>query len=471
MTIPDPSQLTADNGHQPLSEKFFLPYQVRWMRDKSPLRIIEKSRQVGMSYVDAYDSVRKASRKLRPAHVYVASSDLGTVRFYLEDCKFWAETLQIGAEDLGEQVIAETEKERITALVLRFASGFCIHGLSSNPNALVGKRGHIKLDEFAVHDHQDLVLRYAMPCTVWGYQLSILSTHRGRECLFNQIINDIKYRGNPMGWSHHRVDIHDAVAQGIVEKINRKSGLDYTRDEFLKAMRAKCFDEESWQQEFCCIPADESTAFITYQMLNACEAPGCMQSLAYLSGENTEPGNVNPEQRCFYVGVDVARKHHLCVIDVGEKVGDLVWDRLRIELQDKTFAEIEQELYPILELPQVKRCCIDATGLGMQLAERARARFGWKVVPITFNPTIKETMANNLRIAFEQRLLRIDPDPRLRSDLRGIKKEVRGDRTRFVAEVESGPDANGHCDRFWAKALRQHAALTPKARCGAVVID
>ena len=466
------THLTTGHG-QRSSEKYFLPYQIRWLRDKSPLKIIEKSRQIGMSYVDAYDSVRKASRKLRPAHVYVASSDLATVRLYLDDCKFWAETLQIGAEDLGEQLIADTEKGKITALVIRFATGCCIHALSSRPNALVGKRGHIKLDEFAVHEHQDLVLRYAMPCTTWGYQLSILSTHRGRECLFNQVINDIKHRGNPMGWSHHRVDIHEAIAQGLVEKINKKSGLNYSREQFLKTMRAKCCDEESWIQEFCCIPADESTAFITYEMLNACEAPGCLKPFSYLSDPDPDP-DLNPDptdpsihsSRLFFVGVDVARKHHLCVIDVGEKIGDVVSDRLRIELQDKTFAEIEDELYRILELPQVKRCCIDATGLGMQLAERAKERFGWKVEGVTFRPHTKEELANNLRIAFEQHLLRIDPDPKLRADLRAIKKEVYGDHTRFIGEVE-----DGHCDRFWAKALRQQAAITRKPSCGAVVID
>src|SRR6478672_4630022 len=83
----------------------------------------------------------------------------------------------------------------------------------------------------------------------------------------------------------------------------------------------------------------------------------------------------------FYVGVDVARKHDLTVIDVGERIGDTLWDRMRIELHDKKFSEIEEELFRILRLSSVRRCCIDATGIGMQLAERARDRFGWKVEP------------------------------------------------------------------------------------------
>src|SRR5439155_12684465 len=64
----------------------------------------------------------------------------------------------------------------------------------------------------------------------------------------------------------------------------------------------------------------------------------------------------------LYLGIDVARKNNLCVLDVGEKLGDVTWDRIRIELQNKPFAEIKFELYRLLRLPQLKRCCIDATG-------------------------------------------------------------------------------------------------------------
>ena len=456
------------------ASKYFLPYQVRWLKDNTPLKIMEKSRQIGMTYVDAYDSVIKASSR-KAADVYVSSRDLVTTRLYLEQCIFWARFLKVAAENLGEQIVHD--EKHLTAYVLRFASGCRIYSLSSHPDALVGKHGHIKLDEFAVHQNQRDLYRYAMPCTTWGYQLSILSTHRGRDSVFNQIISEIAQKGNAMGWSHHRVTIHDAVAQGLVEKINEKAGRSFSREEFVANLRAKCIDEEQWQQEYCCASADESSAFITYDMLAACEAGGCMKGRAYVEGADGETpsgatGTVAlPRARSFYIGVDVARKDHLCVIDVGEKIGDVVWDRLRIELQNKTFSEIEEELWPLLELPQVKRCCIDATGLGMQLAERAKARFGWKVEPITFTQSIKEELAFTLRCAFEDRTVRIDPDPALRADLRAIKKEVTSaGNIRFVAESEGDAETNGHCDRFWAKALRHHAAKR-KIRFGAVVVD
>src|SRR5438876_707863 len=116
-----------------------------------------------------------------------------------------------------------------------------------------------------------------------------------------------------------------------------------------------------------------------------------------------ERGGHNPQ---LFLGVDVARKHDLCVIDVGEKIGDVVWDRARIELQGASFSEVEAELYRLLKLRELKRACIDATGLGAQLAERARQKFGWKVEPITFTAPLKEELAFGLRGDFEDKRIR-----------------------------------------------------------------
>ena len=459
---------------------FFLPYQHAWINDHSRLKIIEKSRQVGITYADAFDSVLKASNKDRPADVWVSSRDEDTARLYLQHCKRWAEALDIGAHQLGQVII--NHKKDLTAEVLRFNTGCSIYSLSSSPDALASRTGHIKLDEFALHKDGRELFRVAKGCTLWGFQLAIISTHRGSDTAFNELLRKIKEQGNPMGFSHHCVSIHDAVAQGLVDRINFVSGNRETRDEFLLRLEAECIDQEQWLQEYCCQPIDDSTAFITYEMLHACESPNTLKPFSYLSDSSSSssssssstPSTINdqPSTKSLYVGVDLARKQHLTVIDVGEKIGDVTWDRLRLELHNKTFSEIEAALYEILELPAVKRCCIDATGLGMQLAERAKERFGYKVEPVTFTPAVKEELAFALRTAFEDRLLRIDPDPKLRADLRGIKKHVTiAGNIRFLGEPDDGPHASGHCDRFWAKALRHHAATQKKkGGVGAAVV-
>ena len=473
-----------------------MPYQIDWIRDPSHLRICEKSRQIGLSYADSYDSVRKAAVK-RGRTVWVMSRDEAQAKQYIRYCKHWANVLKYAAHDWGEVIFHARDGRPIKVQVLSFATRASIYALSSNPDAIVGKSGHVKLDEFALHKDQRTLYAVAKPVIQWGGTLSIISTHRGISSLFYELLTDAKQRSNPIGWSVHTISIQTAVEQGLVERINEKTGGAESRAAWMARQRAECVDEEQWLQEYCCVPADESTAFISYEMMEACEDPNLRlldaeefeRSLAgneafHSHGKDPFPGHGKdafhsvPDQAAepngdavervltsshsspvtrhssLYLGVDLARKHDLCVFDLGEKIGDVVWDRLRIELADKPFSEIKSELYRLLRLPQLKRCCIDATGMGMQLAEEARADFGWKLEPITFTASIKEELAFGLRRDLEERKLRLVADDRLRADLRGIKKQVSlSGNIRFLGEAQ-----DSHCDRFWAKALRQHAA-------------
>jgi len=294
----------------------------------------------------------------------------------------------------------------------------------------------------------------AKPVTQWGGTLSIISTHRGAHTVFNQVLREIREQGNPMGWSLHEIPIQKAIDQGLVERINLKTGRNETREAWLARQRAECIDEEQWLQEYCCVPADESRAFLPGDRIDACSEPDCLKSFDYLTRCS------NP----LYLGVDVARKKDLCVLDLGERVGDVIWDRLRLELRDKPFSSIKSELYRLLRLPKLKRCCIDATGLGMQLAEEARADFGWKVEPIVFTAAVKEELAFTLRSDLEDGKCRLADEDVLRADLLALRKEVSlGGNIRFAGE-----SADSHCDRAWAKALRQHAARNV-VQAGAIV--
>src|SRR6266571_2090013 len=253
--------------------KYFLPYQIAWIRDKAHLRICEKSRQVGLSYADSYDSVRKAGVK-GGRNVWVMSRDEMQAKQYICYCKKWAKVLNYAAHDWDEQMIVGRNGKPIQVQLLSFATGASICALSSNPDAIVGKSGHVKLDEFALHRNQRTLYAVAKPVIQWGGTLSIISTHRGIGTVFNQILRDIKERRNPMGWSLHEIPIEAAVAQGLVQKINAATGAHDTPEEWMARQHAECIDEEQWKQEYCCVPADESAAFITHQMITTSEDAG-----------------------------------------------------------------------------------------------------------------------------------------------------------------------------------------------------
>jgi phage FluMu gp28-like protein len=84
---------------------------------------------------------------------------------------------------------------------------------------------------------------------------------------------------------------------------------------------------------------------------------------------------------------------------------------------------------------------------------------------VTFTAPVKEQLAYQLRADFQDQRLRIARDDDLRADLLAVQKEVTDSgNIRFVGESE-----DGHCDRFWAKALRQQAAQYRSDCVGALV--
>ena len=171
-------------------DKYFYQSQIDWIKDDSPLKIAVKSRQIGFSFANAFRLVLQVSARDARLDAYISTRDLLQARLQLEDCANWAEILHLGAKSLGEVVF--DRETNASAYVLQFANGRRIYSLSSNPNALAGKRGHVVLDEFALHSDQRLLYRIAKPVTMWGGQLSIISTHRGATTFFNQIILRIK---------------------------------------------------------------------------------------------------------------------------------------------------------------------------------------------------------------------------------------------------------------------------------------
>ncbi len=474
------------------TEHFFLPYQRAWIKDPSRLKLCQKGRQIGLSLADSYDSVCKAALT-RGRDVWVMSRDEAQAKQYIRYCRHWAKVLNLAAVDHHDRVLRSPGTKSLKAQELEFANGAHIYALSSNPDAIAGKTGHVKLDEFALHREQRTLYAVAKPVIQWGGTLAIISTHRGADSVFNQIITDIAEHGNPMGWNMHKIPIQRAVEEGLVERINGAAGGTWTekcenfklqtpnelgesadygplseanpdrdtpqsalRASWLTQQRSECIDEEQWLQEDCCVPADESAAFISYEMLDACADPAIqLMSVPELMGYAAHCAQGASAGKCaLYLGVDVARKTDLCVFDIGEKIGDVVWDRARLELSGRTFSEIEAELHRLLHLSAIKRACIDATGLGMQLAEQAKEKFGWKVEPVTFTAPVKEELAFELRADLQDRKVRIASDDKLFADLHAIKKQVTSSgNIRFGGET-----GDSHCDRFWAKALRQHAA-------------
>ena len=434
------------------TKKLLLPYQQAWDADGSRLKLMQKSRQIGISWGTALAIVKRTAAKDALNDQWVSSRDDIQARLFLEDCKLFASLFDKLAVDMG-MVFLEDEA-KTSAYVLRFANGKRIHSMSSNPDAQAGKRGGRVLDEFALHPDPRKLYSIAYPGITWGGQLEIISTHRGSANFFNELVEEVVHRGNPKGFSLHTVTLQDALDQGFLYKLQQKLPQNDERQSMDEAayfdfIRAGCASEEQFLQEYMCVPADDEGAFLSYDLIAGCE---------YRASEDWEltAANASPSGHELYLGMDVGRNHDLTVLWLLERVSGVRFSRRVVVMQNKTFAEQEAVLYALLALPGLRRACLDASGLGMQLAERAQERFGrYRVEGIKFTGPVKEELAYPLRAAFEDKSVRIPKNDAIRADLRSIRKTTTAaGNIRF--EADRGP--GGHADRFWALALALHAA-------------
>jgi len=420
-------------------DDYFLPYQKRWLDDKSKIKVWEKSRRIGATYVQSYEDVIDCVEK-NITDVWFSSADESAAREYIGYCEKWIKILKVAAKYRGNIIIDKDED--IKAFVIEFANGTKIHALSSNPKAFRSKGGKVVLDEFAHHNNPNELWAAAKPCITWNYPLRILSTHNGQNCRFYKFIDDIK-KGQRK-WSLHSTPIQLAVEEGIVDKIFGRITAKNEKQEWLEEQRVNCFDEFTWRQEYCCEAIDETTAFLPYELISKCELENLYKELDGLTGN-------------LYVGMDIGRKKDLTVIWVLEKLGKVNYTRMVKVLENTEFRIQQDVLNHILKHKNLRRCCIDSTGIGMQLAETAQQKFSqYRVEAVTFTNKVKEELAYGLRTHFEDRTVYIPSEHEIREDLHSVRRTTTAaGNIRFDVEKS---DASGHADRFWALALALHSS-------------
>lgn len=430
-------------------DDYFLPYQRRWILDDSPMKLYPKSRRVGITYATSFRVNDKCLRRPNFTQWVTSRDELTAQEFVTDYIAKWAAASNVVCRGLlGDDVEVIDPTTGIRAFRVTYGNGSRIMSLSSTPEAFAGKGGDVLIDEGDLHKDSGRVIDMALPCTTWGGQLEMVSALKpdgGPDTPFCRMVEDAEHGGNPMGWSLHRTSIDDAINEGFVEKLNQKLGTCYTRTEWRAMMRGKCRNEEAWQTQYLIMPSTDGQAFLSYDLIGGCEV--------------NLPALRTPGTGYCYGGYDVGRKKDLGVYFELEQVGDVLW-QMQYKVFEKTPFRAQQDFLALRlrKNPRLVRMCIDASGLGMMLAEYLADEFGsYRVEGVTLSSQAKEVLAMQLRAAFEDVQLRIAADPAIREDLHKIKKTVTlNNNIRFEAER----DDNGHSDRFWALALARHAAKT-----------
>lgn len=426
-----------------------LPYQTAVVASEARFTWNCWSRQTGKSFTFAMRRLLHGLSRRR--NQIILSAGERQSREVMEKIRMHCFGMRIWCEFTG-RFLAEDPK--IRRLEARLPGNVRIIALPANPLTARGFTGDVFLDEFAMHRDDEAIWAALFPTLLRGEgELDVASTPRGRKNVFYRLKNNERF-------AQSTVTLEDAVRQGL--------------DVDAAAMRSAIGDEQTWRQEFCCQFEDESTSFITYDLIRRCQD-------VRLAGELDWDDLSRPNME-VYVGVDVGRKRDVTAIWLWHKqvapvalqdkqravpgsAGEVELSTVGVlVLQDAPFAEQELQIGRILEHRSVRRCCIDSTGMGLHLAEGLVERFGdHRVEPVVFTTGLKSQLAGGLRVLAERGRLRIPVDEAITNDWHSIERTVTaGGHLRFDADRSSG----GHADRFWAAALGIHAAEAPATGVG-----
>ncbi len=456
---------------------------------------IEKSRRIGETWALAAYAVLRAARAKGQGGMdamYISYSQEMT-REFIDACAMWARAFALVAADTDEFLFddvdpaAPGETRQIQAFRIRFSSGHEVLALSSAPRTLRGKQGLVIIDEAAFVDNLKELLKAAMAFLMWGGQVVVCSTHNGADNEFNVQVQDIL--GGRSKFSHLRIDFDDALKDGLYQRICLVTGQDWTpageaqwRQEIID------FYGDGADEELFCVPSQGSGAFLTAPLIEARmtlsqeEAPIVRLALPpdFLHRPKVEREHLLAphldavkralekldERDMHAFGYDPARKADPAVMQL-LAIGKTLKRRsaLTVEMRNVPFDEQKRIARLILtHAPRLIGAAVDATGMGMNIAEDLGREFGLRenedmtglVWPVRLSANWYNENFPPLRTAFEDAAIALARDAEHLSDLR-LVKIIRG-MPAIPAEREGETGKKRHGDFAVALVLAYFAS-------------
>lgn len=469
----------------------FLPYQQRWILDRSPVKVAEKSRRVGITWCTAYEACEVCSVKNGSNFWYQTYAE-DDAKEFIEDVAKFARALdlvvhkqeEIIDEDEARDYFLLPEGERsIKITSVRFSTGFRCTSLPHLPRKLRGKGGVYCLDEAAFHDNLKDALKAAHAFRMWGGRVMIISTHNGVENEFAKLCEDI--RMGKLDYKLHRVTLLDAVEQGLYKRICQVRGVEWTergQEDFIQEL----LSTEGAEEEFLCIPARSGGMYFPPSLTEACmhDAPvfrHTAQDSFLLQPESERRdamkawliSNVDPlleklpKSKPHYLGVDFGRNSDMTVITPGTVEQDLsLRAPFSIELRNMPFDQQRQVVWHVIDkMPRFTFAAFDATGNGAWLAEVCLQRYGEaQIEMVKLSEAWYAQWLPPLKARFEEKLIALPRDLDIRQDfamvevINGVPKLPKHKVTSLVNRGEKR-----HGDTAISVALLNYSAATHAA--------
>jgi phage FluMu gp28-like protein len=420
----------------------FLPYQKRWLADDSKIALWIKSRRIGATYVEA---LRAVLRRLEYSYDYnFVSANLKTSSEFIAYVKMWCEVINTSMQS---EVIDLSDA---TTEVVRFANGSKIIALSSNSTALRGRSGDVTLDEISFHDRPEELYKASQPVTLWGGTLRLISSVSTPDSFFSTTAARIDAK--ELDWSLHKTTILDAVAEGLALKVpgDHRQEKDPGKA-FIDNLKAEVGNDSAWSQEYLCEPASHS-------MLITSEAYDAI-ALEELKTSLDEDGRYGD----LFVGIDIGRVKDLSVVWVLERgidkdapthLRDVFRTVAVVSVKGMAFEAQAQLFGTFITNKNVVKCCVDKSGLGMQMAEQLWGEYGSIVDGVSISAPVKQDLVERTIKFISQERVSLPVDEKIKSDIICMRRVV----TEKGNISYEGKSSIGHGDHYIALAMALRAA-------------
>jgi phage FluMu gp28-like protein len=451
-----------------------LPYQRRWAGDGSRWKFGLMARQVGKDFSAGFEGMADcalaegAGRRID--WLIAAPSERQSLES-LRKWKQWAEIFKITiAKD--EELREAGGESLLKSATITFPHGSRVIAVPGKPDTVRGYPANVLLTEFAFFEQPEATWRAMLPSV--GNELGgikkvrLITTPNGIGNLAHDLwVKNYRSKGigqdeqdeqdapkafgavNPVNpvensgakWSCHFVDIHAAVADGLPANIEE--------------LRAAMDDPEGWAQEFECQFLDVQSTLLPYELIAPCESLEATASVPFQFWQ-TRPAFP------LVMGIDFGRRHDLTVAWTLKQVGDVQQTVEVLEMDRTPTPEQVEQLRP--RLRQMRRVCLDYTGVGIGLGDYLAKEFGeWdaekhrfgKIELCHFTNALKLEVFSKLRMAFEKRGVRVPVNRVIREDLHSVN---RASSATGQITYRAPHNADGHADRCTALALALRAA-------------
>lgn len=431
------------------------PFQFRMLNDTGRKSIDNKSRQIAWSFSAALDAVLDGMFNSNTPHVFVSINREEA----MEKIRYAKVIVEAIDEPARPKIIYDSKTEIELGNKSRMTSHPC--------KAVRGKaRTRVYLDEMA-HYPKELakdIYRAALPATIKGDgYMRIGSSPTGAGGLFWELITESMkswpgFTRNTIPWWSIRSLCNDV---GMA----RQFAPDMTTEDRVRRYGTLALIEvfegmflEDFQQEFECDFVDETTAWISWEIIKRNQnadhvwfsANGVDEALSMipLIAQAQNVGTVEPT---LTAGLDVGRHRHLTELLVtGKTTTGHMPLRLRVSLDRVEYDDQQACFTQLFKALPFTSVLIDRNGIGNQLAENLEREFPGMCEGVNFTNATKELWAVQARISFERAYVPIPLDRELAYQIHSIKKRV-------TAAGNSTYDTEGnekhHADQFWALAL------------------